>query len=169
MMQSLGFTSKNKETGVLILVAAIVWIIATVRVIVPGGLRLPSLGFRTNVASTRPPDLKLTRPTVTFVDVGGMGDAKAQIRQVVENRLRPGKFGKYGVIRNGILLHCPRGSGKTFLGEATAGEFGLNYFYVSSTHTHRRNRFPRRRQERRGSGLVIEAQQTVNTTTSQSN
>ena len=41
MMQSLGFTSKNKETGVLILVATMVWMIATVRVIVSGGLRLP--------------------------------------------------------------------------------------------------------------------------------
>src|SRR6266498_1205304 len=46
MMQSLGFTNKNTETGVLILVATIIWMIATVRVIVPGGLRLPFGGFR---------------------------------------------------------------------------------------------------------------------------
>jgi hypothetical protein len=50
MMQSLGFTSKNKETGVLILVATMVWMIATVRVIVPGGLRLPAFGLRTRLA-----------------------------------------------------------------------------------------------------------------------
>ncbi len=132
MMQSLGFTNKNKETGVLILVATIVWMIATVRVIVPGGLRLPWFGFRPRVVSTTAPEVNTVRPTVTFAEVGGMGEAKEQIRQVVENRLNPGKFGKYGVVRNGILLHGPRGSGKTFLAEATAGEFGLNYFYISS-------------------------------------
>jgi len=68
---------------------------------------------------------------VTFADVGGCDDAKERIREIVENRLNPGKLKQYGVVRNGILLHGPRGSGKTFLAEATAGEFGLNYFYVS--------------------------------------
>jgi cell division protease FtsH len=67
-----------------------------------------------------------------FSDVGGTEEAKEQIRQLVQSRLQPGKYRKYGVVRNGILLHGPRGSGKTFLAEATAGEFGLNYHYVSS-------------------------------------
>ncbi len=132
MMSALGFTSKNKETGVLILLATIAWIIATVRVIVPGGLRLRAFGFRSHPKTTSPPEIKTTRPGVTFADVGGMEEAKAQIRQIVENRLRPEKFGKYGVVRNGILLHGPQGSGKTYLAEATAGEFGLNYLYISS-------------------------------------
>jgi transitional endoplasmic reticulum ATPase len=132
MMQSLGFTSKNKETGVLVLIATIVWMIATVRVIVPGGLRLPALGLGPRFAGGRAPDMKTTRPTVKFADVGGMEEAKSQVRQLVENRLQPGRFSKYGVVRNGILLHGPRGSGKTFLAEATAGEFGLNYYYLSS-------------------------------------
>ena len=43
-----------------------------------------------------------------------------------------GRQVKYGVVRNGILLHGPRGGGKTFLAEATAGEFDLNYYYLSS-------------------------------------
>jgi len=132
VMQSLGFTSKNKETGVLILVATIVWMIATVRVIVPGGLRLPAFGRGLRPPGTTAPEMKTTRPTVRFADIGGMDEAKAQIRQIVENRLKPGRFDRYGVVRNGILLYGPRGSGKTFLAEATAGEFGLNYFYVSS-------------------------------------
>ena len=76
--------------------------------------------------------MKTTRPNITFADVGGMEEAKQQIREIVENRLHPDRFGKYGVVRNGILLFGPRGSGKTFLAEATAGEFRLNYKYMSS-------------------------------------
>jgi hypothetical protein len=114
MMKSLGFGNKNKETGVLILIATIIWMIATVRVIVPAGLRLPFGGFRPRLAGTSAPEVKATRPAVRFADVGGMDEAKDQIRRIVENRLKPGKFGKYGVVRNGILLHGPRGSGKTF-------------------------------------------------------
>jgi transitional endoplasmic reticulum ATPase len=132
MMQSLGFTSKNKETGVLILVATMVSMIATVRIVVSGGLRLPAFGLRTRLARPTAPEMTTTRPTVRFADVGGLEETKSQIRQLIETRLKPGKFSEYGVIRNGILLHGPRGSGKTFLAEATAGEFGLNYFYLSS-------------------------------------
>jgi transitional endoplasmic reticulum ATPase len=133
-MNSLGFTSRNTDMGVLILVATIIWILATVRVFF-GWLRLPAFGFGFGsraISESTTPAIKVTRPDVKFRDVGGMEEAKEQIRQIVENRLRPAKFEKYGVVRNGILLHGPRGSGKTFLAEATAGEFGLSYHYLSS-------------------------------------
>ena len=71
-------------------------------------------------------------PTLTFADVGGLEEAKRQIREMIQANLDSKKFGQYGVFRNGILLHGPRGTGKTFLAEAIAGEFGLHYFYVSA-------------------------------------
>ena len=71
-------------------------------------------------------------PPERFVDVGGMEEAKEQIREVVMGQLKPGKYARYGVVRNGILLHGPRGTGKTFLARATAGEFGLNFEYIAA-------------------------------------
>jgi transitional endoplasmic reticulum ATPase len=71
-------------------------------------------------------------PTATFADLGGMNSAKDQIRQIVEAHLRPEKSKRYGLFRNGILLYGPRGTGKTLLAKATAGEFRLDLVYVSA-------------------------------------
>lgn len=71
-------------------------------------------------------------PSERFADIGGLDDAKEQIRQVMHGHLNPGKYERFGLIRNGILLYGPRGTGKTFLARATAGEFGLNFEYVSA-------------------------------------
>lgn len=70
-------------------------------------------------------------PSITYADVGGMDRVKERIRSVVHNRLHPERYG--GVVQNGILLHGPQGTGKTFLAEATAGEFRINYSYVRPT------------------------------------
>ena len=77
-------------------------------------------------------------PPERFADIGGMEPAKDQIRQVVQAQLQPEKHKKYRVARNGILLHGPRGTGKTFLARATAGEFGLNFEYVAAPELHSR-------------------------------
>ena len=72
-------------------------------------------------------------PARTFADVGGMDDQKSRISAIVQNRLYPERFKQHGVIQNGILLYGPRGTGKTFLAEATAGEFKINYWYAKPT------------------------------------
>ncbi len=59
--------------------------------------------------------------------MGGAARIKDEIRIIAENR-----FGKNaaGVVRNGILLHGPQGTGKNLLAEATAGEFRVNFHHV---------------------------------------
>lgn len=133
-MLSLGFENKNTTEGFLILVSTLVWLAMTLRILF--GFRLPAPGFNFGIPALSrrsAPEMKATPPSVTFADVGGMEEAKQQIREVVENRLNPARFRKYGVVRNGILLYGPRGTGKTLLAEATAGEFRLNYCFVSPT------------------------------------
>lgn len=77
-------------------------------------------------------DDHLRTPALTFADVGGLEESKKQIRDLVQANLNGKKLGEYSVFRNGILLYGPRGTGKTFLAEAVAGEFHLKYFYVSA-------------------------------------
>jgi transitional endoplasmic reticulum ATPase len=76
------------------------------------------------------------KAALTFADVGGLEEAKKQIRELVQANLDGRRLGKYGVCRNGILLHGPRGTGKTFLAEAIAGEFGLKFLFVPAATLH---------------------------------
>jgi len=78
----------------------------------------------------------MRKPALTFADVGGLEEAKRQIRELIQANLAARRFAQYGVSRNGILLHGPRGTGKTFLAEAIAGEFGLKYMVVSGASFH---------------------------------
>ncbi|HLH32365.1 MAG TPA: AAA family ATPase [Terriglobia bacterium] len=70
-------------------------------------------------------------PKETFQDVGGMEGEKRRIAAIVNNRLHPEKAVKHGVVQNGILLYGPRGTGKTFIARATAGEFKINFWYIN--------------------------------------
>ena len=91
-----------------------------------------TVGSPVHRALPKPVEVVRNVPAERFADLGGMDDAKEQIRQVVQAQLNPEKYQRYGIVRNGILLHGPRGTGKTFLARATAGEFGLNFVYVSA-------------------------------------
>lgn len=73
-------------------------------------------------------------PTVTFVDVAGVEEAKEELKEVVEFLREPQKFIALGArIPKGVLLVGPPGTGKTLLAKAVSGEAGVPFFSISGS------------------------------------
>jgi cell division protease FtsH len=73
-------------------------------------------------------------PQVTFEDVAGADEAKAELQEVVDFLKRPEKYYKLGArIPRGVLLVGPPGTGKTLLARAVAGEAGVPFFSISAS------------------------------------
>jgi cell division protease FtsH len=69
---------------------------------------------------------------ITFKDVAGIKDVKAELEEVVDFLNNPKKYQKYGVsLPKGVLLVGPPGVGKTLIARAVAGEADVPFFYQS--------------------------------------
>ena len=71
---------------------------------------------------------------VTFDDVAGADEEKAELQEVVDFLKNPEKFTEIGArIPHGLLLVGPPGTGKTLLARAVAGEAGVQFLSISGS------------------------------------
>ena len=74
-------------------------------------------------------------PDLSFGEVGGMTDLKEALKdQVIDPLERPELYAEYDLgMVNGVLLHGPPGTGKTYITEALAGELDYNFVKVQAS------------------------------------
>ena len=71
---------------------------------------------------------------VTFDDVAGADEEKAELQEVVDFLRNPEKYTRLGArIPKGILLVGPPGTGKTLIAKAVAGEAGVQFLSISGS------------------------------------
>ena len=74
------------------------------------------------------------RPPVTFADVAGEDEAKAELAEVVDFLKSPDRYHLVGArLPHGVLLVGPPGTGKTLLARAVAGEAQVPFFSISAS------------------------------------
>ena len=91
--------------------------------------------FLNSLNSIEPSALRevlIQQPTETWDDVGGLEDAKLQLREVIEWPLKYPELYSHLSSKppNGILLYGPPGTGKTLLAKALAHETEINFISV---------------------------------------
>jgi cell division protease FtsH len=110
-----------------IILLAVIWIFF-MRQMQTGGNRALSFGkAKARLASEK-------SVKVTFSDVAGIEEAKAEVQEIIDFLKAPQKFQKLGgKIPKGVLLVGAPGTGKTLLARAIAGEAGVPFFSISGS------------------------------------
>ncbi|MGA8597561.1 MAG: ATP-dependent zinc metalloprotease FtsH [Bryobacteraceae bacterium] len=74
------------------------------------------------------------RTRVTFADVAGIDESKAELQEIVDFLRHPAKYRRLGGrIPRGVLLIGSPGTGKTLLARAVAGEADVAFFSISGS------------------------------------
>jgi len=74
------------------------------------------------------------RPSVTFDDVAGIDEVKADLEEIVDFLRQPQKYQRLGgTVPKGVLLIGAPGTGKTLLARALAGEAKVPFFSIAAS------------------------------------
>ena len=114
--------------GLLPMVVLVLLALFFMRQIKSGGARL--MGF----TNSRAKPLADNRPRITFADVAGIDEARAELEEIVAFLADPQKFRRLGGrIPKGVLMMGSPGTGKTLLARAIAGEARVPFFPISGS------------------------------------
>ena len=123
---------KSKWGGPLsswvLVVVVLVFVVFLLRQLQSGGGKAMQFG------KSRARMMSETGKSVSFEDVAGVEEAKAELEEIVEFLRSPKKATRLGGrIPKGVLLMGPPGTGKTLLARAIAGEAGVPFFSISGS------------------------------------
>lgn len=72
------------------------------------------------------------KSTVRFSDIGGIGDVKEELEEIIDFLRNPKRYYTFGArMPRGVLLVGPPGVGKTMIAKAVAAEADVPFFYQS--------------------------------------
>jgi cell division protease FtsH len=107
-----------------------IWFIIFRKVIQKQG---PGGGFM-NIGKSKAKIYMEKQTGVTFEDVAGIDECKAELVEIIDFLKSPEEYGKLGArMPKGVLLVGPPGTGKTLLARAVAGEANVPFFSISGS------------------------------------
>src|SRR3954454_11635998 len=110
------------------------WAVMWLPIIFMGLIAVAIIWMLRFMPRTKPQQIKPSSASaVTWANVAGVEEAKAELREVVEFLRDPKRFKALGAkVPKGILLHGPPGTGKTLLAKAAANEAKAQFFAQSA-------------------------------------
>ncbi|AET40973.1 i-AAA protease YME1 Ecym_7123 [Eremothecium cymbalariae DBVPG len=112
------------------------WIIVfgTVTYGLSGVFKFVSENTTWKTSETADKSVDVAKTNVKFEDVRGCDEARAELEEIVDFLKDPTKYESLGGnLPKGVLLTGPPGTGKTLLARATAGEAGVDFFFMSGS------------------------------------